>query len=91
MNQVHKEQSVTEQMKHCIKVTKMYDWVNLMSEIKIKEKICIDHPEIFTDIICCEFRVPCDRTTPSTIWAKAGIENISGTLAIEYTCGCEIY
>jgi hypothetical protein len=88
VSQVRNEQSFTDQMTHCIKATKVYDWVKLMSEIKIEEKICIDQQKTFTDMICCEFRVPCSKTTPSTLWTRAGIENISGTLSIEYTSGC---
>lgn len=44
--------------------------------------------ERFDDVLCCDFKVPCNSTVPSTIWSGLGVENISGTLNIAFHCGC---
>jgi hypothetical protein len=76
------------QKTHCIEVTKVYDWVDLKSDLQLAEKICFDKCKPFTDIICCDFQIPCKKITPTTLWTKAGIEQIDGTISIEYLLGC---
>ncbi|WP_209124815.1 DUF3992 domain-containing protein [Alkalihalobacillus sp. BA299] len=83
-----KEECFTDYKAHCIQVEKVYDWVTLSSEIKLKEKICIDQQKPFTDCVTCPFKIPCSKTTPTMIWGKAGVDNISGSLTINYTSGC---
>jgi hypothetical protein len=76
------------QKTHCIEVTKVYDWVNLKSDKQLAEKVCFEKCKPFTDIICCDFQIPCKKITPTTLWTKAGIEHIDGTISIEYILGC---
>lgn len=73
--------------RHCIKALKVFDWVNSVLNIQLKEITKIKEDK-FDDLICCDFQVPCNSKVPSTIWTGLGVENISGTINIVFHCGC---
>jgi hypothetical protein len=79
---------INKREKHCIKALKVFDWVNRILDIRLKESINVKKEKKFDDLLCCDFKVPCNSKEPSTIWNGLGIENISGTLNIAFHCGC---
>lgn len=80
-----------EELEHCIRVPKIYDWVTRFMNIKEKEMVTFPR-EIFKDCICCNFKVGCNESSPSTIWTALNTSQISATLQIKLTssCGCAL-
>ena len=71
---------------HCIKVPRVLDWINTSTEIKFKEKVRIDDIKLH-DLICCNFSIPCGELNPTTLWTTYGINQIGGSICINYNNG----
>ncbi|OIJ09406.1 hypothetical protein BKP35_16245 [Anaerobacillus arseniciselenatis] len=71
----------------CIKVPKVFDWVNRTTIIKLHEEIPLEKKKV-KDVLCCVFQIPCGGKERSTLWTSYGIYNIGGSICIEYKKGC---
>lgn len=71
---------------YCIKVPKIYDWINKTAFINLKEEISLDD-KIESDFLCCDFHVPCSSEKKTTLWTSSGIRRIGGSICISF-CGC---
>ncbi|MED0679035.1 DUF3992 domain-containing protein [Aneurinibacillus thermoaerophilus] len=72
---------------HCLKVPKVFDWVNRAISIKLQEEIQIGK-NLFTDFMCCSFQIPCGEKERSTLWTSFGVGHIGGSICIEFKRGC---
>lgn len=71
---------------HCVKVSKLYDWVNKSTVIKLKEIIQLDQKK-FDDVICCNFSVPSGELERTILWTTYGINQIGGSICINFKSG----
>ncbi|MCI1693403.1 DUF3992 domain-containing protein [Aneurinibacillus aneurinilyticus] len=72
---------------HCLRVPKVFDWVNRTTFIKLQEEIQIEK-NLFTDCICCSFQILCEEKERSTLWTSFGVGHIVGSVCIEFKRGC---
>lgn len=70
---------------HCIKVQRVLDWVNKSTVVKLKEIINMGNKNQFEDLICCDFCIPSGER--STLWSTYGINQIGGTICINFKRG----
>ena len=76
---------------HCISVPIVYDWINIMEEMKkcvyIPAKRKVHHME---DCICIKFQLPCRENVPTTIWQAVGdkIHAVTFSITHKNTCSC---
>ncbi|UED81522.1 DUF3992 domain-containing protein [Lysinibacillus sp. CD3-6] len=71
---------------HCVKVSKIYDWVNNSTVIKLREMIQLEQKK-FDDYICCDFSVPSGQLERTILWTTYGINQIGGSICINFKSG----
>lgn len=72
---------------HCLRVSKVFDWISKPLFIKLKKCILVDKQR-FDDFICCDFSVPCKELEKTTLWTSYGINEIGGSICIKLKSGC---
>ena len=71
----------------CVKVPRVFDWVNKSSVIKLKERINMRNKNLFNDFICCDFCLSSGEK--SILWSSYGIERIGGSICINFNRGSD--
>ncbi|WP_409368557.1 DUF3992 domain-containing protein [Lysinibacillus sp. 38-6] len=71
---------------HCVKVPRVYDWLNKSTVIKLKETVQLEQKK-FDDFICCDFAIPSGQLERTNLWTTYGINQIGGSLCINFKSG----
>ncbi|RFA35840.1 hypothetical protein CAI16_07255 [Virgibacillus dokdonensis] len=71
----------------CVRVNQVYDWINQITNIKLKEKVPLKKGKCFQDNICLKYNVPCDGSK-SILWNGADVKDFIGTFVITVDKHC---
>lgn len=72
----------------CVRVSRVYDWISELTNIKLKEKVPIKKGICVQDNICFKFNVPSDGTR-STLWSGVELKGVLSTFVIVIDKKCE--
>ncbi|SES17906.1 hypothetical protein SAMN04487944_12211 [Gracilibacillus ureilyticus] len=70
---------------HCVKVLKLYDWINKVSGIQLKKPI--NNQKLVTDKICGNFSVSCENN--QQLWSVKGKLSVSGSVTVYHQIGSD--
>ncbi|NBJ71557.1 MULTISPECIES: S-Ena type endospore appendage [Clostridia] len=70
---------------HCMNVTKVYDWINQMINLKAKECVSISNGE--QGDFCINFNIPCDGTR-ALIWDGSNVDDFTGNYTVTISDQC---
>lgn len=71
----------------CVRVNKVFDWINHFTEIKMKEKMVWSKDDCFKNNICLPFQIRCDGSK-SILWNGNEMKEVTGVLSITINQQC---